>query len=98
MPKAVLDSTILVSIFLTPEAGGVAAELFHLADAGRFELFYSADIIRETSSVLLREERLRRRFRYSDVDVSGFCERSPRWERWSNRFPLFESSVIPRTT
>jgi putative PIN family toxin of toxin-antitoxin system len=74
MPKAVLDSTILVSIFLTPEAGGVAAELFHLADAGRFELFYSADIIRETSSVLLREERLRRRFRYSDVDVSGFCE------------------------
>ena len=74
MPKFVLDTTVLVSAFLRPVAGGAAFEVLRLVDEGKCELFLSNDILEETAGVLLRPGRLRERFRYSDDQVITYCQ------------------------
>jgi putative PIN family toxin of toxin-antitoxin system len=71
MPRAVLDSTVLVSAFLTKK--GVAADLLNQAIRGAFELYLSDLLINETRQVLLEREHLRKRFTYSDEDVDEFA-------------------------
>ena len=74
MPKAVLDTTVLVSVFLKPISGGVSFDLLHLAEQGSFDLCLSNDILEETARVLLREGRMRKRYEYPDSAVVEFCQ------------------------
>jgi putative PIN family toxin of toxin-antitoxin system len=67
----VLDATILVSAFLTPY--GLSAQLLAEARQGHFTLCLSEEILAETQEVLLRRERIRKRYRYTDEQPMRFC-------------------------
>ena len=67
--KAVLDSSILVSAFLTP--GGTPARLLAHARRGAFSLCASPDILKETTRALLRPKH-RERYDYTAEDVQRF--------------------------
>jgi predicted nucleic acid-binding protein len=69
---AVLDSTVLVSAFLTP--GGAADALVDYAKAGRFACALAEDILAETGRVLLATPRLRLRYPYADEDVQDYLQ------------------------
>ena len=69
---AVIDSTVLVSAFLTE--GGVSAELLHFAREGVFLVFLSEEILSETEHTL-GYERIRERYTYTDDDVADFLNR-----------------------
>ena len=70
--RAVIDSTVLVSAFLTE--GGVSAELLRFAREGVFLVFLSEDILTETEHTL-GYERIRARYIYTDDDVADFLNR-----------------------
>jgi len=73
MPTAVLDSTVLVSAFLTPR--GVSAILLRHVHEGAFSLFLSHEILDETANVLLDDQRrLHRRYRYPEASVHLFID------------------------
>jgi uncharacterized protein len=72
MLNVVADSTVLVSAFLSK--GGVAAVLLREAAGGVFEFFLSQEIITETATVLLARVHLRRRYPYTNEDVTEFCQ------------------------
>lgn len=74
MPKAVLDTTVLVSAFLRHSPGGVSYELLRFAGTGAYELYLSDDILEETADVLLREGRHRQRYAYTDREVIEYCQ------------------------
>ncbi len=69
---AVIDSTVLMSAFLTE--GGVSAELLRYAREGVFLVFLSEDILTETEHTLAYP-RIRERYTYTDDDVSDFLNR-----------------------
>src|SRR5262245_43875387 len=69
---AVIDSTVLVSAFLTE--GGVSAELLRFAREGVFVVFLSEDILMETQHTLAYA-RIRERYNYTDDDVADFLNR-----------------------
>jgi uncharacterized protein len=71
MPKAVFDSTILVSAFLAPR--GISQALLHHAVRGAFELYLSEAILEETHEVLLTRAHLRRHYVYTDEQARDFC-------------------------
>ena len=64
MAKAVFDSTVLVSAFLTK--AGISRELLHIAQAGKFSICISEEILTEIERVLLEYPRIRKRYHYSD--------------------------------
>jgi uncharacterized protein len=66
MPRIVLDSTVLVSAFLT--SGGAAFDLLN----SEVEIFLSEDILAETGRVLKTSVRIRRKYAYSDDDVDEY--------------------------
>ena len=70
--NAVIDSTVLVSAFLTE--GGVSAELLHYAREGVFVVFLSEEILTETEHAL-SYPRIRARYEYTDEDVTDFLDR-----------------------
>ena len=72
MLNVVADSTMLVSAFLRKE--GVSAILLRHAAGGTFALSLSQAIVTETETVLLEREHIRRRYPYSDEDVTAFCQ------------------------
>src|SRR5207248_8177665 len=69
---AVIDSTVLVSAFLT--AGGLSAELLRRAREGVFLVFLSEEILTETEHTLAYD-RIRERHNYTDADVADFLNR-----------------------
>ena len=69
---AVLDSTVLVSAFLTP--GGAADALVDQARAGRITGAVAEEILGETARVLLTAERIRQRYPYADADVQDYLQ------------------------
>jgi putative PIN family toxin of toxin-antitoxin system len=71
MPKAVFDSTILVSAFLAPR--GISQVLLEHAVRGAFELYLSEAILEETQEVLLTRTHLRRHYVYTDEQAREFC-------------------------
>jgi uncharacterized protein len=71
MPSVVVDTTVLISGFLTPE--GVSGKLLHQAQAGAFRLCLSREILEELSSRLLHRRRIRKSYRYSDARVHQHC-------------------------
>jgi uncharacterized protein len=70
MAKAVLDSTVLVSAFLTK--AGPSRELLHEAQAGAFRICVAEEILDETQRVLLEYPHIRKRYRYSDEAVTDY--------------------------
>ncbi len=72
MLKAVLDSTILVSAFLTKK--GLSAELLRQAETGAFRLCLAEEILAETQRVLLGYDRIRKRYDYPDQSVIKFVQ------------------------
>jgi uncharacterized protein len=72
MPRAVLDSSVLVSIFLTPR--GTSAELLRAALRGDFVLCLSEAIIEETRRKLLgKSDAFRRRYGYVDAEIEEYA-------------------------
>ena len=69
---AVLDSTVLVSAFLT--LGGTADALVNQAKAGRITGAVAEEILAETARVLLTAERIRQRYSYTDADVQDYLQ------------------------
>jgi putative PIN family toxin of toxin-antitoxin system len=70
MPRAVLDSSVLVSAFLTPH--GSVVRLLREPARSRYELFLSEFILAETAEVLLRRGKLGRFASYADEDVRDY--------------------------
>ena len=73
MPRAVFDSTVLISAFLRP--GGVSDELLDLTAEEAFVLLLAPEILAETTRKLLTSEKIRRRYGYSDEDVHGYARK-----------------------
>lgn len=71
MRSAVVDTTVLISAFLT--AGGVAGQVLRQAYQGAFTLCLAREIIEETSSRLLRRRNIRRSYHYADERVHRYC-------------------------
>jgi uncharacterized protein len=72
MAKAVLDSSVLVSAFLTP--GGTSDKLLSAVQRGAFMLCLSQEILRETSrSLREKTERIRRYYAYPDEKIDQFA-------------------------
>jgi predicted nucleic acid-binding protein len=67
MKKAVLDSSVLVSAFLTPR--GTPATLLARARRGAFSMHLSKEIFEETRRALLRPKTMAR-YRYTANDVA----------------------------
>lgn len=89
MPKVVLDSTVLVSAFLTP--GGVSDALLRQAKSGVFHLYLADKILEETQRVLLEYPRIRRRYRYTKQEVIKFCQGLRAAARWVTDLPQLQS-------
>ena len=70
MPKAVFDSTVLISAFLSE--AGLSRELLRQARAGLFTVCVSEEILEETERVLLEYPRIRKRYCYSDEAVAEY--------------------------
>jgi putative PIN family toxin of toxin-antitoxin system len=70
MLKAVFDSTVLVSAFLSKT--GISRELLHQAGAGKFSICVSDEILTEIERVLLEYPRIRKRYRYADEAVTEY--------------------------
>ena len=69
MPKVVLDSSTLISAFLTPQ--GTCAEVLRRAQ-GHYELCLSDEIMAETASSLLHDEKSQARYGYEREEVEKF--------------------------
>jgi putative PIN family toxin of toxin-antitoxin system len=72
MPSVVVDTTVLISGFITPE--GVSANLLEQARAGACTLCLSREIIEEMRSRLLYRRRIRERYQYADAGVQQHCD------------------------
>jgi uncharacterized protein len=70
MPRVVLDSSVLVSAFLTPH--GSVVRLLREPARSRYELCLSEAILTETAEVLLSKGKLRRYAAYADEDVRDY--------------------------
>jgi len=71
--KAIIDSSVLVSAFLTPR--GAAGTLLAAGLRGQFEIFVSGLILAETARRLLGSDKLRGRYGYAEAEVYWFLER-----------------------
>ena len=69
MAKAVFDSTVLVSAFLSKS--GVSRELLRRAELGDFTICVAEEILDEIQRVL-EYPRIRKRYRYSDEAVTEY--------------------------
>jgi putative PIN family toxin of toxin-antitoxin system len=72
MPRAVLDSSVLVSAFIKPR--GAVAGLLRAPVRSRYRLCLSESILEETARKLLTKERLRRAYTYPDSAVREFID------------------------
>jgi uncharacterized protein len=73
VPRAVLDSSVLISAFLTPY--GVSAKLLDAAEQGIFDLCISHEILDEAQhSLRTKVKGIRRYYAYSDDKIALFIE------------------------
>lgn len=73
MTRAVLDTSVLVSSFLTPQ--GAPGAILDAAERGDFTMCLSMAILGETAHVLTRNRRLQARYQYDHRNVAVFCQR-----------------------
>jgi putative PIN family toxin of toxin-antitoxin system len=71
MPSVVVDTTVLISGFITP--AGVSAKLLEQAQDGAFTICLSLEIIEELRSRLLYRRRIRKSYQYADERVHRHC-------------------------
>ena len=71
MRRAVVDTSVLISAFLTEE--GTSATLLRYVREGAFVLCLSGEIIEELRSRLLYRPRIRAKYRYTDERVHQHC-------------------------
>jgi putative PIN family toxin of toxin-antitoxin system len=90
MLSAVVDSTVLVSAFLTP--GGVSAEFLQSARRGAFLCCLAEEILDEATRVLL-SPRLRRHHPYTDQDITEFIDGLRRAARLVHDLPRLTGIV-----
>jgi putative PIN family toxin of toxin-antitoxin system len=69
MIKAVFDSNLLISAFLTRNSGGISTELLRFVIDGAIELYLSLAIADEVAETLTENERARARYRYTEQQV-----------------------------
>jgi len=74
MTKAVFDTNLFVSAFLTREAGGVSNELLRFVREGTVDLHVSPEIIAETLATLVTSVRLQERYAYDAAMAIRFCD------------------------
>jgi putative PIN family toxin of toxin-antitoxin system len=72
MIKAVLDSGVLVSAFVTPK--GISSELLHMAPQDFFKIYLCEEIFEEIKRVLLTYPHIREQYSYSNRQVAMFCQ------------------------
>jgi putative PIN family toxin of toxin-antitoxin system len=72
MLRAVLDSSVLISAFLTPK--GLSGQVLDAAEDGAFALCLSHEIIAETAEKLLSKAKLRARYGYAPERAEAFCD------------------------
>jgi len=72
MHRAVLDSSVLISAFLT--RGGVPDQVLDAAERGDLTLCLSGEILAETASVLLRAPKLQARYGFGPATAEAFCD------------------------
>ena len=72
MRRAVLDSSVLISAFLTPR--GITADVLRAAARGAVVICLSAEILTETAAALLRHRKLAARYGYTPAEVRAFCD------------------------
>ena len=72
MIKAVLDSGVIVSAFVTPK--GISAELLHSARQDLFKIYLCEQIFEEIKRVLLTYPHIREQYFYSNRQVAMFCQ------------------------
>jgi putative PIN family toxin of toxin-antitoxin system len=72
MHRAVLDSSVLISGFLT--RGGVPDQVLDAVERGDFTLCLSGEILAETASVLLRAPKLQARYGFDSAAAEAFCD------------------------
>jgi uncharacterized protein len=70
--KAVLDSSTLVSAFLTPR--GISGQVLDAARARAFALSLSREILDEVAASLLRKTKLRARYGYGAEELGRFSD------------------------
>ncbi len=73
MARAVLDSSVLISAFLTPR--GTCADLLRAGERGAFVLCLSPELLADMAAPLLRDPELQARYGYDRKKVAEFCER-----------------------
>ena len=71
MLRAVLDSSVLISAFLTLR--GSCAELLRAGERGAFVLCLSPELLADMAPPLLRERKLQARYDYGKAKVTMFC-------------------------
>jgi uncharacterized protein len=72
MVRAVLDSSVLISAFLTPR--GTCADVLRAVDRGAFTLQLSPAILAEVAGKLLGKPKLQARYGYHAEEVQAFCD------------------------
>ena len=70
MPRAVVDTNVLVSAFLFHDRGGVPVELLHRLADGQFELVLCRALLAELGDVLTRNSTLGERYGYTPEMVA----------------------------
>ena len=74
MLKAVYDTNVLVSAFLTRHhPGGIATEMLRAVESGVVELCLSPAIVEETATTLLRSAKLQARYQYTPQMATQYC-------------------------
>jgi uncharacterized protein len=74
MNKAVFDTNILVSAFLTRHySGGVSTELLRFVREGRVRLYLSPGIVAEVLETLTRHPRTQSNYRYTPEMAEQYC-------------------------
>jgi putative PIN family toxin of toxin-antitoxin system len=75
MISAVFDTNLLVSAFLSRNnPGGVSNELLRFVRAGAVQLHLSPEIVAETLTTLVDNERARQRYDYTPNMALQFCD------------------------
>lgn len=72
MLRVVLDSSVLISAFLTPR--GTCAELLRRAASGAFVICLSPELLEDMVTPLLRSPKLQELYCYDRQQVAAFCE------------------------
>jgi len=87
-PKAVFDSTVLISAFLAQ--AGVSAELLRKAQNGGFDICLAEEILEEVQRVLLQYQKIRKRYHYLDQTVIQYVQTLRTVAHLFTELPLIE--------